>query len=439
MRKNTRMKKIAAAALSAGILISAFPAAAEVVTEAPAVSTVDTQKLDTYYTLALNAINAEDYDTALQYLNICFVYCKPDTNPELYADLLLKRACIDLIQGDTDIALLELDASLEVQPDLADAYLVRTQIYTALGEFDPAVENLEKYIELTEDTSLYETVALLHEANGDLEQAEAAYDKYAESNDVDPNEAGYQAGYYRMEGGNYEGAIEAFEAYVDDETFGAGALYNIGVCQMSLGDYEKAAEAFTKCEEKEGYFSGLYYNRGVSRLMGGDWENAGADFEKSISTEPFVDDARYNLGICQMQLEKYEAAIVTFTDVIEGTPVVQEPVAEPESAEAESETEAEAETIAEPETEAEAGTLAEPETEGAAESERVVNDGAYYYRAVCYAAVGNLNAALADYTTCIEHGYDLSTSYYERAQIYAALGDAENQSSDLQNSLKYSN
>jgi len=44
---------------------------------------------------------------------------------------------------------------------------------------------------------------------------------------------------------------------------------------------------------------------------------------------------------------------------------------------------------------------------------------------------------VADYTTCIDHGYELAQTYYQRAQVYAALGDTENQNSDLQNSLKY--
>ena len=58
--------------------------------------------------------------------------------------------------------------------------------------------------------------------------------------------------------------------------------------------------------------------------------------------------------------------------------------------------------------------------------------------AVCEGAIGNLENALADYTVCIDNGYELTQSYYQRAQIYAALGDTENQNKDLAESLKYS-
>ena len=373
--------------------------AAAAAEENGAVIAADTQKLDASYTLALNAINAEDYETAKEYLNVCFAYCDPVSNPTMYADLLLKRACIDVIEEKTDMALLQLDAALRVQPDLADAYLVRTQVYAGAGNVDAAIDNLEKYIELTEDTSLYETVAQLNEAKGDIQAAQEAYDKFIAGAGSEVEEAGFQSGLYKMQAGQLEEAIEAFEAYAENETYGAGAMYNIGICKMNLGDYAGAIEAFNSCEEKGGEFEGVYYNRGVCYLMNGEWESAAADFTNSVEKESYVDDARYNLAVCQMQMADYETAVATFTELIGD------------------------------------GEASGEETEEAEEAERVVNDGAYYYRAVCNAALGNLEAALADYTTCIDHGYELTQSYYQRAQVYAALGDTENQSKDLQASL----
>ena len=391
------------AGILAMLLLAALTAFAE------QAMTPDAQKLDASYTLALNAINAEDYETAKEYLNICFVYCDPQTNPTMYADLLLKRACIDVIEERNDMALLNLDAALRVQPDLADAYLVRAQVYAAQGAVDGAIASLEKYIELTGDTSLYQTVAQLNEAKGDIEAAQEAYDKYVEGGGADAAEAGFQSGLYRMESGKFEEAIEAFEAYAEDETYGAGAAYNIGICRMNLGDYTGAVEAFTTCEEKGGQFEGLYYNRGVCALMSEDWAKAAEDFARSAEGEPYVDDARYNLGICQMQQEQYEEAIATFTELIGDGKQTD---------------------VGEDQTEVE-----NKPTE--AEPERVINDGAYYYRAVCRTALGDLDGAIADYTVCIEHGYELGQSYYQRAQLYAAQGDTDKQTSDLQNSLKY--
>lgn len=395
-------------------------AEAEPTTEAPAEETpteaapatdtknataiTDNQKLDAAYTLALNAITSEDYETAKEYINICFAYCDAQSNPVMFSDLLLKRACIDVIEQKNDMALLNLDAATRVKPDLADAYLVKTQVYASLGDADRAISSLEKYIELTQDTAMYETVAQLQEAKGDIKAAQAAYDKFVAGAGAEVEEAGFQAGLYKMEAGNFQEAIVDFEAYKDNETYGAGAMYNIGICRMNLGEFATAVEAFVSCEEKGGTFEGLYYNRGVCRLLTEKWADAATDFAKSIETEPYRDDATYNLGICQMQQEDYETAEATFTRYIEDN---EKTTADGEQAEAGSET------------------------------ERIVNYGAYYYRAACRAALGKLEDAVADYTVCIEQQYELAQSYYQRAQVYAALGDTEKQNADLAESLKY--
>jgi len=382
------MKKLFAAILAIAMMMTVLPALAE----DAEVLALDEQKLTASYTLALNAIEAEDYETAKDYLNICFAYCDRQTNPAGYAELLLKKGCIDVIQGKNEMALLNLDAAIRVYPELADAYLVRTQVYASMGDADQAILNLEQYIELTKDTSLYETVAQLHEAKGDIESAQAAYEKYVEGVGSEVEEAGFQNGLYKMESGKFEEAIADFEAYRDNETYGAGAMYNIGVSKMKMADYAGAAEAFDACQEKGGTFDGLLYNRGVCKLLNNQAEEAAEDFVQSIEKESFKDDARYNLAICRMQAGDYEGAVVIFTEYIDGS---------------------------------------------GEEGDRVINDGAYFYRAACNAALGNLEAAEADYTVCIEKGYALADSYQQRSDIYAAMGETEKQNSDLAEFLKY--
>lgn len=81
---------------------------------------------------------------------MCFAYCDPQTNPAMYADLLLKRACIDVIEEKNDMALLNLDAAIRVQPDLADAYLVRAQVYAALGDTENQNSDLQNSLKYAE-------------------------------------------------------------------------------------------------------------------------------------------------------------------------------------------------------------------------------------------------------------------------------------------------
>ena len=128
--------------------------------------------------------------------------------------------------------------------------------------------------------------------------------------------------------------------------------------------------------------------------MSKNWSNGAADFARSIETEPYVDDARYNLGVCNMQQGEYEAAVAAFDELVKSV-------------------------------------------EG--QEDVTLNGAVYYFRAVCSAALGNLEEAVKDLTACIEQGYELAESYYQRAQVYEAMGDTEKQMSDLESSLKYAN
>lgn len=355
---------------------------------APAEEASDPQKLKDSYALAIDAINAGDYGQAKQYLSVCLAYCDPDADPGMYADLWLKWACISVIEEEDELALRQLNEALRAQPDLADAYLVRAQIYTARGDVDRAVESLETYIDLTGDTSLYETVAQLYAGGGDAEAARAAYDRYVAGAGGDVAEAGFQSGLYRMQAGEYREAIAEFEAYVDDETYGAGALYNIAICRMSMKDYGGAVEAFTRCVGRGGGFDGLYYNRGVCRMMTRDWAGAMGDFNRAIQADSHTSDARLNLGICLMELKRYEEAIAAFTALID----------------------------------------AEGEQAG---------EVAYEYRALCRAAADDLEGAIEDYTHLIQRGYEPARTYERRAQVYAAMGDREREQSDLESARRY--
>ena len=388
--KMRMVRKLLAMAMAVCLLLTTVPAMAETAADTAAME----QKLDAAFTLAQNASKKEDWATARKYLNIAFAYCDRQSNPTAFAVLLLKQACLDVIEGDNDIALLALDAALTVDPDQADAYRVRAEIYTGAGNFTDAAANLEKYIELSQNTALYETVAQLHEANGDMAAAEAAYEKYATAVGEDDRDAGFQLGYYRMNNQKYEEAAEAFQAYAEDETYGAGALYNIGMCRMNLGDYAAAIEAFTAFEEKGVVFADLTpcYYRGYCYYMSGDPANAADDFARSVETESNADQARFFLGICKMDQGEYEAAVAAFDELVNAY-------------------------------------------EG--QEELTLNDAVYKFRAVCNAQLGNLEQAVQDLTVCIDHGYELADTYYQRSQVYAAMGDAESQEKDMQEFMRY--
>lgn len=378
------MRVLAVIVIAAVIAVNGCSAFAELSAE-------DLQRLDTYYTLATNYIAKAEYEKASEYVNKCFEYCGEDTSADLMADLYLKRGCIATINGDNEAALADLAKATEQKADLADAYLVMTQIYTDMLEIAPAIESLEKYIALTGEDSLYVTMAELCEINGDSAKAAESYEKYVASLGLEDSAAVYANAVYKMELGMSDEAIALFKQCTEDKDYGKASKYNIAVCTMNKGEYEEATKLFNEGINNYGWaweYEGTYYNLALCSMMQEDYEDAIRNFEKSIERSEFVDDANLNIGICKMTTEDYDGSIEAFSAVTE---------------------EAEAETLC----------------------------AARLYRAYCYEAAGNTEAALADFTYCIDNGYDLAQSYYQRSLIYGEMGETELQCADLEASLLY--
>ena len=375
----------------------------------------DSQKLDTNYALALAYIGREDYDKAMDYLGACLQYCDENSAPEIYADVHLKIACVYTIRQEYDTALAELDEAIRVKPDLSEAYLVKTQVHSDLGEYEEAAAALQQYIDLTGDTSLYEVKAEIYSAIGNVDKALESYKVYAEADSESPLEASYKTAIYDMEKGKYEEAIRAFADCLNDETFGPSSAYNTGVCYMRLEDYEKALDFLTRATDQN--YDGLNYNIGVCSMLLDKTAEAIEAFTASIEKESFVNDAIYNRAICYVSSSAFDKAIADFTAYLDAMKAQE---VERLNEEAKAEAEAKGAT---------------PDEIKPEDVEDVV-DVATYYRGVCYLSVNNFEKAIADFTACIKKELAPDDCRFNRGLAYLQIGENESAKADLSECVK---
>ena len=480
----TRWMKKVMVFLMAAILLAGCAAAAEEVVG---------QKLNTLYSLAVGYIGREDYDKAMQYLDAALDICQEEINGEIYADLHLKKACVYTIRKSYEDAIAELDESIRVRPEVAEAYLVKVQVYSETEDIAKAAENLEKYIELSGDNGMNDTLAQMYLQLEEKQKAEDSYRRLAEAVTEDPALLSYNLALYEINAQMYAEALANLQSCEADPEKVPALHYNTGVCQMMLGSYAEAIEAFTASLEKE----------------------------------DFIQDATYNRAICSMSLQQFEPAITDFTVYIDGLTADSAEQPAENAEETETVPEQPAETAKETETPAEQNEGTAEQTEEAAEpaeetaevteetakaaeetpetQAEIIADIAYYYRGVCYLSIlkyaeaiadftvcidsglnvneslfnralsslqnGNFEeakadftaciegdyltdealyyrsfafryledneSALADLTACVEHGYDLGQVYTQRAAVYQAMGDEDNYLKDLEASLEY--
>ncbi len=420
------------------------------------------QRLDAYYTLAINYIAREDYTKAMEYLKACYNYCDEESNPVMVADLHLKEGCVYTMTGDYENALKELDEAIRINPELSDAYLVKTQALSDLGRTEEAIECLKKYIELSGDTSMEETLSQLYVNSGDAANAVAAYDDYLTGSELTEVEKSFQSGVYKMSLGLYEDAVSDFAACSEDPDYAMASRYNTGLCYMYLEDYASALENFNACKEADYEMDGLAYNRAVCSMSIGQYEDAIEAFNESIETESYKTDAMYNCAVCNMVMGQHQEAIDKFTAYIEA---VEENAEEGENVTdvatyyrgvsylSNSEFDKAASDF---DACVEAGVMVADSTfnralsylqggkyeEALADFTACIDAGnnaseALFYRSYAYRYLGQNEEALQDLTACIDQGYNLSQAYYQRAQVYNEMNDQDHYLEDLEASLAY--
>ena len=355
----TRFTKKIAMILTAALLLTAC---------APALAAGgSSQKLNTYYSLAI---------------------CSEETDPEISADLHLKKGCVYTIRKEYEDALKELDEALRIAPDLAEAYLVKVQVYTETGNNAEAIPNLEKYVELTGDASLNESLAQMYLAAEDREKAVESYRNLAESTSDDPEVV----------------------------------AYNLAMFLMGAEMYPEALETLKQCKADPEKAPGLHYNTGVCNMLLGNFEDAIANFTDSLAAENYQMDATYNRGVCNMTLTNFREAIDDFTAYIDGM----------DAAAAEPRTEMQTEEAAGTENAEDAAEQAEASnTDETAAADTAAVDIAHYYRGICYISVEEYENAAADFTVCIDHGLNVNESTFNRGLSYLQGGKFEEAKADF--------
>ncbi|MFC2049798.1 tetratricopeptide repeat protein [Chloroflexota bacterium] len=168
-----------------------------------------------------------------------------DGNPPLTPDdPEVDEWMVDLTRG--------IERRPESAPESALAYYGRGHCYILKGEYDKAISDFTKAIELQPDrAAAYNSRGLAYCYKGEYNKAISDYNNAIE---LDPKNAKV---YY----------------------------YNRGCSYHSLGEYDKAIADYTKAIELDPEFNRAYYRRGLAHEAKGEYDKAINDFEKVAQLE----------------------------------------------------------------------------------------------------------------------------------------------------------
>jgi tetratricopeptide (TPR) repeat protein len=186
----------------------------------------------------------------------------------------LSRGLAYQMKGDFDQALSDFGKVIEINPnnaEAAEAYYDRGLLYENKGELEQSILEYNKAIKLRPNLAkAYNNRAIVYQKKGDLNQALLDYNKAIE---IDP---GYVEAYYNR-----------------------GIIYQIkGDLTRAISDYNKAIEIYPN-------LAAAYTNRAIAYQMKGDFSQALFDYNKAIEIDPNNTQAYYNRAVMYFEKQQY--------------------------------------------------------------------------------------------------------------------------------------
>ena len=347
------------------------------------------------------AIARTEYGEAIQYMQGC-IDLYPGDSPEELGVLYLRLGSLYALTGESDEAVRSFDQALERSPDMADAYLLRAQMHSILGNTEASLVDVRRYEELAGvNPALSPTVGALYESAGDYESAVSAYTVGIEqTEEPDPELLASRARCYLLQGKMDEAQQDMLRFFSAGGTDPNGEKsIMLGICRMEDGDYEKALQSFHKGMEAGYGQPALIYSQCVlCAYIIGDYATVIADGEKALAAlaqggepetvSPIVseeelmtaDELHHWIGLARMAGEDFAGAREEFLQIVDTTRA--------------------------------------PE-------------GVLYYLGLCSASLGENEEAVDYYSRSIEKEEMTSLCYYNRGVSYLQMDDLEAGLTDL--------
>jgi tetratricopeptide (TPR) repeat protein len=210
-------------------------------------------------------------------------------NPTYYAYFF--RGLTNFNLNDYQNAIADFTKSLELQPNHYSSYVTRGSIYTLTGNFQAAMTDLNKAIEIAPDSNplkleVYKARGMLYLGTGNLQNAIADCNKVISGNPENK----------RLLREGYECLAQA---------------------SASSGDFQNAIANQTKAIELDPQNAVAYRYRGGFRNQAQDFQNAITDFDKAIALDPNDAEAYSNRATARASLNDMQGAVADTKKAIE--------------------------------------------------------------------------------------------------------------------------
>jgi len=238
---------------------------------------IDSTQLEYYYLLA--DVNLDYYRSrdAISTLDEALAL-NPRSIPTL-----LKYAEFLLILKQHDKSMLQTMKVLSIDPMNAEAYFMRGLNYREIGDSVQTVSALQKSVEL--DPDLVDAWLILAEYFNDRPSIAQKYYENAISRDTNDIQVIHAlAQHYHLQN-QLEEASNTYATIIRKDKNYIPAHFNTGIISLELDSFQQATEFFDNCIELDSNYAIAYYYRGYAKEKLGEIQAAKSDFNQCLKID----------------------------------------------------------------------------------------------------------------------------------------------------------
>jgi tetratricopeptide (TPR) repeat protein len=282
-----------------------------------------------------------------------------------------------------EITIAEHTAALEIDPHQVTVFVNRGTAYARQGELDKAIADYTRALELQPDAALYRRRALAHARKRALDEAIA---DYTESLRLEPRNAEAHAnrGLVYAQKNDHEHALADYNEALRQNPRDPILLFNRGNTHYARGDHNLALADYTEVIRLDSRNLWAHSNRGKLHVLRGDYARAVADFTRVLQLDPNNIHALCDRAAAYSAMHQHEHAVADYSTALGLQPGIT-----------------------------------------------LYND-----RGLEHVALGNLDAALADFTQAIALGPDFPGPYLLRANAFADKGEFDKAFADFSEAIR---
>lgn len=222
-----------------------------------------------------------------------------------FENICLRLAKIYLSKQELDKAFEFIEEELTVNPDNAEACLVKARILELRGEVASAGQFYEQAVSGNyNDIELARKAGVFFANNKNLERAREIYRSLTDKSS-DSAEDWRDLGKIELALGNFDHAVPAFENSLKINPVAFDVVCDLAVCHFRAGNFEKAEELYGRAMESGQNIGFIYRNLGLTKYHLEKYSESLALLEKYLEIAPDDLEIESAIGLCHYHLKEY--------------------------------------------------------------------------------------------------------------------------------------